>query len=393
MDLETAPPASAIASYQLRFTGDGGVYFGVWMVNLLLMVVTLGLFTPFARRRNVKYFYAHSDIAGSPLEFTGGLRRMFLGYLMFFGLYLAYSIASHTEQNVVAVTLALAWMVLSPWLWASAVRFRTVSTRWRGIRGEFQASWRETYAASAPMLLFAGVAGAGGMAAGLLDLPRPAPHWIGLGVLAFLAVSLWVLVRQEYNYARLRVLRTSFGGHSGRWQVPFGALLKITALAVAFFLAIVAVIAGLVATAAAVAGGGMAMFGKGKEAIVLMIVVGIFGSFFAFYLAAGPALAWREARKFALVWNNTALGTAARFSSNLRSGAFVKLRIRNMLLTMVTMGFWRPFAITSEYAMKLDSVTLHVEGGLDQLVGQMLQRQPGTVGDAVADAIGFDMVG
>ena len=85
MDLETAPPAApAIESYRLRFSGDGGVYFGVWLVNLLLMVVTLGLFTPFARRRKIKYFYAHTVVAGSPLEFTGGLRRMFLGYLLFF---------------------------------------------------------------------------------------------------------------------------------------------------------------------------------------------------------------------------------------------------------------------------------------------------------------------
>lgn len=395
MDLETAPAAPVVESHRLRFTGDGGVYFGVWMVNLLLMVVTLGLFTPFARRRTVKYFYAHSEIAGSPLEFTGGLRRMFLGYLLFFGLYVAYSIATHTEQNVAVTLLALSWVVLSPWLWASAVRFRTVNTRWRGIRGDFGASWRETYAASAPMLLFVAVTTVIGFGAAALGVSRPAPGWIALAVLAGVAALAGVLVRQEYNYARLRVQRSSFGGHAGQWRVAFRDLLKITLLALGLFLAVVAALLGLLALVAALAGGGFAYFGGNRKgaALVLLVVTVMFGSLVVLYLAAGPALAWREARKFSLVWNNTGLGTVARFSSDLRAGDFVKLRIKNMFFTMLTFGFWRPFAITNEYAMKFQSVTLHVRGGLDQLVGAIQRRPPGAVGDAIADAVGFDVIG
>ena len=33
----------------IRFTGSGSEYFGIWIVNLLLMLVTLGLYWPFAR--------------------------------------------------------------------------------------------------------------------------------------------------------------------------------------------------------------------------------------------------------------------------------------------------------------------------------------------------------
>src|SRR5438105_2125863 len=49
IDTENLP--GVINAHRLKFTGDGGVYFGVWIVNLLLMIVTLGLYTPFARRR------------------------------------------------------------------------------------------------------------------------------------------------------------------------------------------------------------------------------------------------------------------------------------------------------------------------------------------------------
>ena len=101
MDLETSAPAEpVIQAHALRFTGDGGVYMGVWLVNLLLMIVTLGLYTPFARRRTIKYFYGHTTVAGSPLEFTGGIRRMFMGFILFAGLYAAYYIASSTKQKM-----------------------------------------------------------------------------------------------------------------------------------------------------------------------------------------------------------------------------------------------------------------------------------------------------
>ena len=63
-----------------------------------------------------------------------------------------------------------------------------------------------------------------------------------------------------------------------------------------------------------------------------------------------------------------------------------------LLLTLLTLGFYRPFARVSEYRMKADSVTLHVKGGLDQLVGELVQQQEG-LGDALADAAGLDIVG
>jgi uncharacterized membrane protein YjgN (DUF898 family) len=35
--------SSARAPEQLRFTGSGSEYFGIWIVNLLLTIVTLGI--------------------------------------------------------------------------------------------------------------------------------------------------------------------------------------------------------------------------------------------------------------------------------------------------------------------------------------------------------------
>jgi uncharacterized membrane protein YjgN (DUF898 family) len=115
-------------------------------------------------------------------------------------------------------------------------------------------------------------------------------------------------------------------------------------------------------------------------------------SVFGLFLISAPARAYREARMFKLVWNNVGVSTVARFKCKLRAKSYVMLRVRNMFLTLLTLGFFRPFAMVSEYRMKTEAVTLHVKGGLDQLVGQ-LARQQGGLGDAVADAVGLDLVG
>lgn len=108
--------------------------------------------------------------------------------------------------------------------------------------------------------------------------------------------------------------------------------------------------------------------------------------------ASTPARAYRQARVFRLVWNNIGVSHIARFKSRLRVRSYVFLRLRNILLTILTLGFYRPFAMVRDYRMRAESVSLHVKGGLDQLAGQ-LAREEQALGDAVAGAMGLDLVG
>ena len=51
-----------------QFHGRGGEYFGIWIVNILLTIVTLGLYSPWAHVRNKHYFYGNTDLAGERFE-------------------------------------------------------------------------------------------------------------------------------------------------------------------------------------------------------------------------------------------------------------------------------------------------------------------------------------
>ena len=170
------PPNLALQSIEahpLEFTGSGGEYFRVWIVNVLLGILTLGFYTPWARRRTAQYFYDHSMVAGSPLEFTAQQRKMVMGFVMLVLLTVAYNIAAESGQDTAVALFLLAGAVLAPFIWASAMRFRLGATRWRGLRLQFTASWREVYTASWPVFALALVWMAGPGARGGASGPGP----------------------------------------------------------------------------------------------------------------------------------------------------------------------------------------------------------------------------
>lgn len=402
--MDSSTTRHGIAAYRLRFSGTGGEYFRVWIVNLLLSIVTLGLYTPWARRRTARWFYDHTLIAGSPLEFTAPLRKMVLSFILFALLYLAYKIAAETGQETMVLFFIVAAAVLAPYFWGSAMRFRLASTRWRGLQLHFAAGWKDVYLASWPIFVMAAVwIGVNfGLEALAADLGTPpvrtsrgvqfpavsAPMWglIALGV----ALSLLCIIRVEFNYKSLLVLRAGIGQQRGRWKPVYGDFVRIWGATLAVLLAGVSLIAALGAGTLYTL---QTLYSTTRgPAMFMLILATVLAVFLGLLLVSAPARAYREARLFKLIWSNVGLGQIARFKCDLRHWPFVRLRLRNLLLTLLTLGFYRPFARVNEYRMKADSVTLHVKGGLDQLVGELVKQQDG-LGDALADAAGLDIVG
>ena len=400
-----------IRAHRLRFTGSGSEYFRVWIVNVLLSIVTLGFYTPFARKRTAQYFYSHSMIAGSALEFTAQQRRMVFGFVLVFALSAAYQLAVRTGQDTAVSLFLLGGAALAPFIWASAMRFRLSNTRWRGLRLVFTANWKEIYKASWPVfalaLVWIGVffgidtlAGdylgdmeGGGRMRSKMDTGT---IWTVAGIILLgMFLSVLCIIRMEYNYRSLLVLRTRIGNEISRWKPVYMDFVKIWAGTVLVFILSIVVISVLLGAVA----GGAAMLGHGMKnskvgaLVVILIIFGALMFFFLLLLASGPARAYREARMFHLIWNNTGISQIARFKSTLSTRKFVLLRLKNMLLTTLTIGFYRPFARVAEYKMKFESVTLYVKGSVEQLAGRLEQGQKEGFGDALADAAGLDLIG
>jgi hypothetical protein len=55
----------------LRFHGSALEYFKIWIVNLCLTLLTLGIFSAWAKVRKKRYFYSHTTVDGTPFQYLG----------------------------------------------------------------------------------------------------------------------------------------------------------------------------------------------------------------------------------------------------------------------------------------------------------------------------------
>ena len=392
--LPAPAPLPGIDGHRVRFTGSGGDYFQLWLSNLLLTIVTLGIYTPWARRRRIQYFFRNTEVGNDPMDFTASSRSMVTSFVMVALAYGLVQVLSSQGLNTAVGGITLLIAIATPWLWRSAMRFRIGNTTWRGLPFVFHATTRETYIAAWPLLggaLFIALAALllpNAPTVSALKVPVPGPL-VWLGLLGLMVLAGAILIRLRFNFLHLKMTRTSLGGHMGAFKAGFGEFFKVGAICIGIgLLAYLALAALLGIFSASLVGFGRSMGGGGMAVLIVLMFL-----FFIplLLLPASITLAAWEAMLFRTVWNHTGLANMARSKCSLKTSAFVLLRTKNVLLTLVTLGFYRPFATVSEYRLKLDSIQIYTRGDIDALSNAMARNHKSGLGDAAADLAGFDL--
>ena len=88
-----SPPATRVL-LPFEFRGNGSEYFRIWIVNLLLTIVTLGIYSAWAKVRRLRYFYGNTFVDGQSFEYHGQPLAILKGRLIVFGGYVVFVIAS-----------------------------------------------------------------------------------------------------------------------------------------------------------------------------------------------------------------------------------------------------------------------------------------------------------
>ena len=73
---------------QISFHGEGSKLFGIYIVNLLLTIVTLGMYYPWAKAAILQYLYQETEFEGSRFTFHGTGKEMFIGFIKAIGIFI-----------------------------------------------------------------------------------------------------------------------------------------------------------------------------------------------------------------------------------------------------------------------------------------------------------------
>ena len=82
----TAPPRSPV-----RLSGTGAEYFRIWVVNLLLTLVTFGVYSAWAKVRKTRYFCQNTRLDGHAFDYHGAPLAILRGRMLAAVLLVAYS--------------------------------------------------------------------------------------------------------------------------------------------------------------------------------------------------------------------------------------------------------------------------------------------------------------
>lgn len=390
-DFIDASPASAAApvsrTFAVRFTGSGSEYFRIWAVNLLLILVTLGLYLPFAKARRIRYFYANTLVDGQALGFHGDPWKMFRGFLLLVLLMAAYSGAGHLSPTAALVAFLILCAVW-PALWRASLQFRLGNTSWRGLRMRFEGSLAGAYLACAPsylpaIALVGGVALMGGdpkamEAAGF----TPAMAIYMSGALCLMLLSPWSLAlfkRYQHNGYRIA------GQHARvKLSVAEVYLLALKTVGMALLPMILVLILGAVAALMAQRGGRL---GGGGPASAMLVMLPLLLTYLLLFAIVMPYGATRMQN---LAWNGTR-SEALGFRSALKFRSLFVLTLKNWLLTALTLGLYRPFAAVATARLRLEAVSIGCDEDPADWVAVAAAGHADATGDIAGDFFGIDM--
>jgi len=334
---------SVPAELRLLFRGSAQEYFRIWIVNLCLTILTLGIFSAWAKVRKKRYFYSHTILGGTPFQYLGQPIPILKGRVIAAIGFLLYYTANHFFTFLMLYVL-WAGLVAAPWVIIRSAAFNARYSAFRNLTFHFDGGYID-----AVMALYVwGIIPAALVIAWLFAWND---NMIVLGITfgVFVLLFPWWIRRLK----KFIIEHTSYGGRKGLFFAKGGQFFKI------YFISALIMTVALIAVGALTGAFWFTIKKSAYDAYYIVILV---------YAGYVFAYAYIQARSSNLVWNNIALGPA-RFHSTLRGRDLLSLYLTNALGIVASVGLLIPWAVMRTMKYRADNMRVILEDNIDEFQG------------------------
>lgn len=353
-EVEQAKPLKkSLSSHQVQFSGKGGEFFRIWIVNLFLTIITLGIYTPWAKVRTRQYFYNHTTVDAEPFEYLADPMILLRGYLLIGGAFLIYSFSQIVP--ILSGLIMLGFYGVFPILVFKSLRFYAHNSSFKNIRFQFLGSISEAYTT-------------------YLALPIAIPFTGGL------IFPYWMYYKKRYFFENF-----AFGGTRNTFTAkakPFYWIYFKASLMLFVPLCLVGIIAAVVIPQFA----GNTDFGEDMQAVLIGVFVIVY---IGIILGSTFVQQYVYAKTMNYCWQESDLG-AVKFESTLLPSKLMIIQAVNILAIIFSMGLLYPWAKVRRTKYVLENLTLHVTGGLDDFTAANA-HQEAALGEAAMDFFDFEI--
>lgn len=353
-----APSVGAGQFQRASFTGSAGEYFGIWIVNVLLTIITLGIYSAWAKVRRNRYFYGNTVILDRAFEYHATGKQIFIGRLIVVGFFIIMNILAVIVPPVAIIT-PIVLLIALPWLIQRGVRFSARVTSYRNVRFDF-----------------VGTAG-GAFKAIILGSIIAA---ITFGILAPVA-SRW-LWRYLFNNFR-------YGDRKFATEPRLGALYGVWFLSAAMVVIGTVIVGGIVAVVVA----GASAAGEGLagelEGFNVAAFLGIYAVAIVYFLVYGLAALFYRAGVRNVAWSAATLDGRHELLSDVSRVRYAWIVISNIILTVLTLGLMRPWAAVRMARYVNEHTAIRVNGNIGEVLSSM-EASGAAISAEYMDLEGFD---
>jgi len=343
IDLQSDIAASAVAVDQtpapktvvipFEFHGSGREYFKIWLVNIILTILTLGIYSAWAKVRHKKYIYGSARLNGTGFEYLADPVKILKGRMIAGVFLVLYSTLSNLFPQI-GFIFALVLFAAVPWIVVRALAFNARNSALRNIRFGF--SGRVKDAAKAFVLW-----------------PILVPLTLGiLAPFAYYRQRKFIVENSSYGTTRFALTATARDYYRLFLSASVPLIIGVGLVAaVIFFL----------------------------PPLVVPAALALYLYLFAFY----------SVKTTNLQFNSSQLA-AHRFKANLRIKEYLALVVTNSLATALTLGLFYPWAKIRTLRYKFSRLSLITSGDFDTFIAGE-QKQIGSVGEEMSDFFDIDI--
>ncbi|MFA7535432.1 MAG: DUF898 family protein [Desulfuromonadales bacterium] len=346
--IETRSAALKRATHRFVFSGTAGEYFGIWIVNLLLKVVTFGIYTAWAKVRKRRYFYGSTLLDDAPFAYTADPMAIFRGWCLGAAAFVVYSIGTQVSPTL-GMIFGIAIFLGVPWVIVRARMFGARNSTYRNIRFTFRPNYREAY------VVFAG-------------LSLLVPFTLGL-ILPYIVYRQKKFQVENSGYGSTDFTFTATAGDFYRFflKVGLGLLLLLSAM-------------GAISTLV-----GLPLGGLGQPAA--------FGVLFPAMILAAVALyffvvVYVQTELSNMTWNATRLGEV-RLASKLRTRDMAWLYFSSAVAIFCSFGLLVPWAAVRLARYRFERLAVSMAGAPRILAAE--QPAVGAAGEEFGDIFGIEV--
>lgn len=348
--------------HAMQFKGKGAEYFKIWIVNLVLSILTLGIYSAWATVRTKKYFYGNTFLDNSSFDYHATPKQLLIGRLIAIAIFIVVSLLGNLSP-LISVAIFFVLFILVPVIIQRSIRFNHSVTSFRNVRFVFDGTPGQAYA----------------------------PYFWWPMASFFTGNILYPFVHHASN--NYMVNQSRYGNLKFRAQLDSGhyfiSYLKMIGLILGFVIGL-----GVLATLFTYLG---SLMGDSLSSLTAALPQEVIGALIAIPLSLTYMSVVLFSKSFVETvirkhyFFQTYLAGIAHFGSSMKVKRLFWIFLKNAVLLVLTLGLYYPWAKVNITKYRIENVRVHLSDDVGEVISE--QQKLSSFADELGDAFDVDVVG